>query len=451
MWIAVPLALVALGAGVFAALVATSPEVAMVSREAAAREVLVFVAEPVPVRRQWRGYGTAEADVSADVPARVTATVAAVPPGVKEGTDVEPGQVLVRLDPTDFERRVEQAEQSLAAIGAQLAQLAAEEQSLRERLPIEEEDVRIAERERERVRVVVERGAGNPQDLDAADRNVLAARRNRWQVTQQVAQLEARRAALGAQQSAQRAALRAAREDLTRTRIVSPIAGRLQAVPVKAGENVREGDVVARVANVDVIEVPLALPASARGSIRVGDNALIRAASAPELCWPATLDRVSPEDDPATRTMTAYLEVDQREAAASGGGPLLHPGRFVEAMVTSADAEPRWVVPRRSVRSGRVFIVEGGVLRSVPVEVDFALEGSLERGPALPDEQWAVLADASAGAALAEGALVVVTASSLLADGERVTPIVAGSGPTAAAGAIGRRAAAPGGAAGASP
>lgn len=426
--IGVPIAVLLVGFLIYGGLVATGKSQASTREEAPPARTVVFEARPVEVRRQWRGYGTSEADVAADVPARVGATVAEVPADVREGRAVKAGQVLVRLDPTDFQRRVEQAEQTLSAIAAQLRQLDAEEASLRERLPIEEQDVAIAQRELERVRGVVERGAGNQQDLDVAERNLVAARRNRMQVTQDIAQLDARRANLQAQQTGQQSALRMAQQDVLRADVTSPCDGILQSVDVEPGEDVQPGQRVARVSSLGTIEVPVRLPSSARASVGEGAEVMLRPTTGSVECWFAKIERLAPEDDPGSRTLTAYVTVEQGDRIATKDGvqPLLYPGRFLEGTVTAAASEARWVVPRRSVKAGRIFVVQndarGGVLRSVPVEVDYPLEGEVAELSEVGETQWAVLTP-GAERVLQPGTKVVLNAAASLMDGERVAAV----------------------------
>lgn len=416
--IAVPLVLILLGAAVTGLLLRTGPTVQMDDHAQRSRPVLVFEARRVPVQRPWRGFGTVHAEEAADVPSRVTATVLEVPDAIEPGVAVEKGQLLVRLDPSDFERRVEAAQQSLAQIEAQLRQLEVERERLAERLVLEQRGVELAEAELGRVREVFESGAANRQDLDRAERALIAAKRSRSQTGEALDLIGPRRAQLEARQAAERSALRLASQDLERSTIESPITGVLQAVDVDRGERVTAGERVARVIAPSVIEIPIQLPAAARRSVAVGSRAMVQPTDGVTQACLATVSRIGPANDAATRTMTAYITLDQTRLSE---GLRIAPGTFVTASVTGEQRQPRWVVPRRSVRSGRVLLVEDGVVHSKPVTVAFALEGPI---PALglPDQQWAVLEDFPG----TNGQLVVVNASQSVMDGQRVQPRLAG-------------------------
>ncbi|MEO1235884.1 MAG: efflux RND transporter periplasmic adaptor subunit [Planctomycetota bacterium] len=402
---------------VFSALRASKPEVQQVDPAANAPTVIVFEAQRVPVQRQWRGYGTAEPLDSAEVPVRVTATVDAIPDGILPGARVTVGQTLVELDASDFERQLEIAEQRIAELEAALAQLDVEQQRLEERLALEETEVSIAQTDFDRQRRFVDRNVGNQQDLDAAQRTLIAAQRNRLQTQQSLDLVGPRRRSLEAQIASQRSQVNLAQLNQQRTTVTSPIDGVLQSINVEVGENMMAGSVVARVVALDHIEVPLDLPAAAQASVRPGDRVTLRPTNLPVAgpVWQTTVARVAPEQDAATRTLRVFAELRQDK----GGRGLPVPGMYLEGRVAVAEAEPRFVVPRRAIRGGRVQVVEDGIVVSRAVDVDYNLTGP-QPGFGLPDDQWAVVDDV-----LAEGDLVVVNAATRLADGRLVEPVMA--------------------------
>src|SRR5690606_4708743 len=106
--------------------------------------------------------------------------------------------------------------------------------------------------------------------------------------------------------------------------------------------------------------------------LSISDPVRLQSPSGAGWTWAARLTRLAPESDPQARTLTAYAEVEQSDQAEAYGtgrdATLLLPGMFVEAVVTSRRTEPRFVVPRRSVRSGRVMVVADGTLDSRPVQ-----------------------------------------------------------------------------------
>lgn len=381
----------ALAAAIFAFLVGTRPEPIQKTFTPPVVTVRTIAATPVPVARTWEGYGTARAMEAADVAAQVSARVIERPQGMRAGAAVAVGDVLVRLDPTDFEQRVRWSEGQIAAWEAQLAALEVEERRLAERLEIAQEQERIEQGELDRLLAASERGAGAPTEVERRRATLLGVRRDLALLGQELESLPPRRAQLRAQIEAERANLRMAQENLERTTVRAPIGGVLQELEADVGELLAVGTPIARVVDLARVEVPLQLPAGARGEVRVGDEVELRAG--PEgPTWPGRVLRLAPEIDPRTRTFGAFAVVEQ-----SGEGDLLYPGQFVIGRVVSARAEPRVLVPRRAVDGDAVMVLgeaaEAGAVRARRVEIEplFNLEG---RYPALDgaETQWTAIA-----------------------------------------------------------
>jgi len=413
--------LLATGLMVMSVLVRTRPVPARTDVAGNAPRIMVMVAGPVDVRRQWDGYGTAEAMDSADVPARVTATVIGIPDRVLAGSSVESGAVLVRLDDSDFARQEEIARHAIADIDAQLRRIGIQQKSWTERVRLAGEQVTLARAEFDRVFAAFERGVAKQREVDTAKQGWIATLRDETAAREEHDGLSPRRSALEAQRLGHESQLRLARQNVERCRITSPIAGVIQTVDVEVGESLAAGQLVARVVDLRRIEVALRLPSSARATIGLDDRVELRATGSADRSWSVRVARIAPENDATTRTMGVFVEVEQDPTRRG----TLVPGQFVRGRVTASDPETRWVIPRRALAGERVLLVEAGRITSRPVEVAFHVEIEF---PALgvPDQQWVVLA-----APLPEGALVVVNSARSLRDGMRVEPVIAGDGSIA--------------------
>ena len=383
----VALAVLGLGIAALVFLTSTRPQVAQSQHADARRAVEVVVVRPVPVRRTWEGYGTAAARDAADVAAEIPAIVLDVPPEIEAGRVVARGQILAVLDVHDFERDREVARETIARVEAQLAQLAIEEANWSDQLELAREEVAIAESEWRRARDVVEKGGGNPIEVDRRRRELVQAQRIARDIQDRFEQLPLRRAELEASIGAERARLAQAERDIARGTIVSPLEGVLQAVAIEPGERVAPGEFVARVVGLSRIEVPLSFPLAGRIAIAPGLPVELRAEGI-DACWNAMIARVAPESDPSSRTFVAFAEYEQDPA--SEDLPWLSPGQFVRGVVRTGAGE-RLAVPRRALSGATVLVERGGVAEAVPVEIDFHFEGALP-GIEAPDVEWAALA-----------------------------------------------------------
>ncbi|MFW6336375.1 MAG: efflux RND transporter periplasmic adaptor subunit [Phycisphaeraceae bacterium] len=401
--------------GMYVLLVMMKPEVEGADPDSTRMQLSVYPVREVAVRRQWMGYGTARAKRSADVPARIAAVVTERPAGIEAGSRVTEGQTLVRLDASDYEQELRAARETLRDIQAQLDQIEVEKKRLQERVEIEQRDLEIAQRETQRIAELFESGAANRQDVDAREREVLAARRALVQSQEALERIPSRRASLEARLASQRAAIETAQIALGRTDIISPIAGELQSVDVEVGESVSPGQRVARVVDPTVIEVPLKLPASAGDSVTLGNAVELSEPGEGGAAWSSEVVRIAPEQDPQQRTITVYVEVEQPRDATNAM-PRLMPGTFLRGEVANANETPQWVVPRRSVRRGRVFLLEQGTVRSRAIEAAYEVAKELP-STGLPDNLWLVVRNGEE--VFTRGDMLVLSASSQLADGQR--------------------------------
>ena len=114
--------------------------------------------------------------------------------------------------------------------------------------------------------------------------------------------------------------------------------------------------------------------------------------------------------------MIVYVDIEQ-DANSSTRVP---PGLFVRGEVKhSHDVQSRWIVPRRSLRDDRILVVRAGILRSVPVIIEYSITAQKQQFD-LPDQDWAVLETP-----LSRDDLVVVDPGGSLRDGMAVRVILA--------------------------
>jgi membrane fusion protein (multidrug efflux system) len=174
---------------------------------------------------------------------------------VSDNQQVAPGQVLVRLDPTDFQDRLAQARANLAA--AEAAVKSVDDKASLETSMIAEKaagvtsaqaGARTADLDMKRYGKLAEQGWVSDQGLQSARSQAQQTAAN---VAQAQASLEAEQRAASsltsakaqnlAQVQAARAALQQAQTDLDRTVIRAPIAGVVGARSVRAGQYVQPG------------------------------------------------------------------------------------------------------------------------------------------------------------------------------------------------------------------
>ena len=356
-------------------LFATSPVPPSSVRTELKRQVDVVEVDPAPVLRSWVGYGVSQAINSVDVPSEVSSIVTELPPRIQAGARVTRGELLARLDEGDFRRQYEIAERTLNEISTRRQQLDVDEANAKRLVELGEEDVRIVRDELERVKAALADGAANPREVDLVRQRLVQSETSLTAARSNLLAIPNSRKLLDIQESSQTATRDLALRNVERCTISSAIDGVLESVEIELGERITPGRRLARIVNLDFIEVEVRLPSSARPSISVGNEVTLTARGAEDRSWNARITRISPVDDPASRTMAAYVELTQSGLAQKNSTMMLAPGTFLSAQVESTYPTPRVTLPSTSVKNDRIWFADAsGTVQSMPVEVAFPIE-----------------------------------------------------------------------------
>lgn len=401
--------------GIYSLLASTKPQLDIDTGVRSYPAVVVMEAEQVPIARKTIGYGTASAMQYADVPAQISSTVRTLPPSIRVGYAIKRGELLAELDNVDFNLQFVRAELALATAQSAMALLAVERDAAEERALLSVQDQQLAQKELERVTEAFEQGAAKQREVDLALQKRIAAASSAVNATEAAARFPSIEEQASSTISTRQAELKLAEENVRRCNIVSPIDGVIQAVDVRVGEHVNNGMRIARVVNSKSMEIPLRLPSYARSTVNLHDPVSLRSAGFGKRHWQAQISRIAPEDDSQTRTMIVFVDIEQNATSMNR----MPPGLFVRGeVVNSNSSTPRWVVPRRSLRDDRIFVVRDSIVRSVPVVVDFSITGLIDAF-GLPDYDWAVLETP-----LVTGDFVVVDPGGSLRDGMSVRALL---------------------------
>lgn len=344
-----------------------------------------------------RGSGTVRPRAEVALASQIAGRVVYVAPSLASGGRVRQGETLVRIDPADYQNRVQQAQADV------------EQQRVNVRQA--EEESRVARVEYERFQTRQQRRAADPYaGIDADDyaaRVVPSAPANpppgagpappdsaRLALVYREPQRQAAEAALGRAE----AALADAQLALGRTSLTAPFAAVVRSETVDRGSYVAPGQALAQLYAADVLEVvvPLSqdeaalLPGLFQLRAGVADRRIparvLATYGAARYAWEGYVDRAESALDETTRTINVVVRVPSPfrggerlndpapDAAGSqqiGEAPPLLVGSFVDVAFQGAQVEAYAIVPRRSLRRGNeVWTVEqDSLLRIVPVRV----------------------------------------------------------------------------------
>lgn len=151
-------------------------------------------------------------------------------------------------------------------------------------------------------------------------------------------------------------ALEKAQLEREKATITAPFDGVVDEVKVAVGERLATGQEVARVVDILHLRIEAAVLEHDLPLIRVGGQAVVTAAAAPDKPVIGTIAAILPIVDSATRAGRAVIR--------AGGGGVLRPGMYADIRLEASRLPNRIIVPASAViqRDGRplVFVVKEG-------------------------------------------------------------------------------------------
>jgi RND family efflux transporter MFP subunit len=332
--------------------------------------VRVQAMQPKQVQLTVQSQGVVSPRTEVALAAQVEGRIVAVSPAWVAGGFVEQGEVLVQVEPKDYELALIRAEANVTTAQARLVR--------------EEAEAEVARKEWQELQ-----GEKPPPPLLVRE-----------------PQLAEARAAL----TSAMAAVEEARWQLEKTRVVAPFAGRVLSKSAEVGQYVVRGTALGRLQAIDYAEVRLPIPVDQLAFVDLpllpeGTNRVVNKPrvhlrgqlGGVEYCWTGRVERTESQVDAPTRMWVAVALVEdpyQRRQMGSKHPPL-PAGLFVQAEIVGRTVEQVYEIPRTALRGeSQVLVVKPqmmadtnsaaggeGVLeiRTVPV-VRAAREQALVRG-----------------------------------------------------------------------
>ncbi len=281
--------------------------------------------------------GTVEPRTETTLVPEVAGKIVSISPTFVAGGFFQAGDVLMEIDPSDYQAALISAEANLANAEAQLA----EEQARSEQAKKDWESL------------------NGPINSSGKQPNTLVLREP------QLAQAEANIKAM-------RASLQMARRDMQRTKIKLPYAGLVKDRQVDLGQYVSPGTVLGTTFAVDVAEVRLPLTESDLNYVQLPNTmqdgatqqttpvTLTTSGSRSAQSWNAQIVRTEGVVDTATRVTYAVAVIEDPYGLLGTDRPMpLRMGAFVNAQIQGVSAYDVISLPRASLREdGTILVVD---------------------------------------------------------------------------------------------
>jgi RND family efflux transporter MFP subunit len=316
------------------------------------RQVEITTAEEKALDQLVVVTGTLAADQEVVLGFKVPGRVAEI--AVDLGSPIQKGRPVAKLDTTDFELRVLQADAALqqARVRLGLAPDEADASVVLEETAIAKQaraEMDAARSRLERARQLFEKGLLPKADYDTTNSGYKVA-----EAKYEDSLDEARnRQALLAQRKSE---LEIARQQLADTVLYAPISGMIRQRTANVGQYLAAGTAVVSVVQMHPLRLQTAVPEREARMIRTGQPVRVTVEGAPGT-HDGRVARISPSFDETNRTLLVETEV-------SNTSGILRPGAFSHAEIVVAAGYRALMVPSAAVVSfagiDRVFTVKDG-------------------------------------------------------------------------------------------
>jgi RND family efflux transporter MFP subunit len=352
-----PLMIVVGGFGLGGIIIATGPELQQVPPPSSTPLVRTWKAKAQTVQMSSTTHGSVLPRTESDLIPEVSGRVVAMSPALVSGGFFKQGDVLLEIDPLDYEVALEQARAALASSKSE----------------------------------VTNARKAHARQLDLAkNQSTSESQRDDALNRMQFAEATEREA---------RARLSRAERDIERTRMIAPFEGRVRSERVDVGQFITRGAAVASIYSTDFAEVrlplhdeelaflELPLDGMDRGSAPLPRVILRARFAGKEHQWEASIVRTEGELDPQTRMITVVAQVEAPYKTSEDRPPLAV-GLFVEAEIIGRVADNIYIVPRSALQANQqIYIINADnklVYRDIDilrvVEEDVYIRAGLENG-----------------------------------------------------------------------
>jgi RND family efflux transporter MFP subunit len=254
---------------------------------------------------------------------------------VREGEEVQAGQVLVKMDTSEYQARVEQAKGALLAARGQLD---------------------IATKARDNNKALLERNFISKNAYDNAASQFDIARAN----------VDSAKGALDVAQKA-----------LADTVIRAPISGLVSSRTVQPGEKVSPDNRLLDVVDLRQMEMEASVPAAEIINVSLGQEVQVKVEGMPAPLA-GKVARINPSTQPGSRSILVYVQIDNPQR-------VLRVGMFGEAQLTLSRKTGVLTVPQAAIQSDAgstyVYAIENG--RLVQKAVELGMRGNDGEGSAV--------------------------------------------------------------------
>ena len=339
--------------------------------------------EVMPVKAQQvslyvEAYGTVRPRESLRLVAEVRGQIVDIDPSFEEGSYVQRGTTLIRIDPRNYQLAVTRRKVQVKQVEAEIKRLQQEVVNLEARIKIATSDVTLAKNEYSRLKQLIDRKVIAQSQLDKTEQSYLVSLERLQTLENQLALTDPQFEQLVAQREMSRVLLQEAQLDLERTGIVAPFDGWALEKVIEKGQHVNAGQFLGKIYNAGELEIEVRVPVKDfkwlpenMDEKPAADADIVFSSGATQYAWKGRVARIKAQMDEKTRTLPVVIETNESlSESVNDGNFRLRPGMFVTVRIKGRKIDNAYVLPRYVVYPGNiVYTVEGNQLKIKPVQV----------------------------------------------------------------------------------
>lgn len=389
----------AIGILLAVAIVKLQPAMAHNPQLAIAKKVTVITAKPDSLRPSIVGFGTVEPDISLQTKAEVSGRITYINPKLKKGSIVAADTLLLSIDDKDYQLALRQAQADLLANQSSLQQMELTIKNTELDYQLAKQKLKVAQSEYQRKAQLRKQGSVSQSELDAQKQNVLQLEQENQSLKGKLATLPADVEVIKAKIAISEAKVAQAQRDIQRTQVKLGFNGRIAQVAVEQGQFVTLGATLFEASGYDKMLINAQFSVSDFRRLlttvdkshfdiqhllagdeandlltQAGLTARITNPMADGLSWQATVERISDNLDPQSRTVGVIVSVSHNfDNLDPQSNPPLVKGMYMQVELAGV-AREYTVIPRSALHQNELYIVsKNNTLRRLSIRPNFVM------------------------------------------------------------------------------
>ena len=193
-----------------------------------------------------------------------------------EGTKLEKNQVAVVIDPTNLQLQSEQVEASINALGEKTSDLTPYIRTLEQQIEIQKTQVNSLERERTRFANLLKEDAATGKQLDDIESQLKVAKEqlglSQRQLDQQKAAISTQNRSVLSEQTPLSKRKAQIDDQLSRTKVMNPVAGTVLTSYAEAGEITAPGKALYKIADLSIMDLRAYISGDQFSQVKIGQT-----------------------------------------------------------------------------------------------------------------------------------------------------------------------------------